>query len=183
MRNIVPIIAIVSLALLAFGILSSNNSQYQIYSKSGIKETGMVCVKLIKSTGEEVDLGCNHNVLYDDGKELIETILGYTGSGGPVNVISLCNATAGCATPTSAGTETYNEITTCGLNPTSGSYASTGIGNWTITYTFTSSCNGVSTNVTRLKNSGGIKFAGNSFTLATLQSGDQLQIKWYVWVQ
>jgi len=180
-------IAILSLGAIAISALLI----LAVYSKAptsvtfgqGIPETGISCIRIIRKNGEVTPWECSHNVLYNSGKELLETILGDTGSGGPVKIIALCNATAGCGEPQADASETYNEITTCGLAPATGTYSSIGTGNWTITYTFTSTCDNVKTNVTRLKNSGGTYFAGNSFTLATLQNGDQIQVKWYIWVQ
>lgn len=127
-------------------------------------------------------VGCKHNVLFNSGKNLIKTILGDSGTGGPVKVIALCDASLGCAEPTAAGTETYNEFSSCGLAPAAGSYTSNGVGNWSITKTFTATCDNLKTNVTRLKNSGGTYFAGASFTTVTLQTNDQLTVTWTIWV-
>ena len=38
------------------------------------------------------------------------------------------------------------------------------------------------TNVTHLENDADLEFAGNSFTLATLQTDDTILINWTIWV-
>ena len=53
-----------------------------------------------------------------------------------------------------------------------------GTGNWSIYNEFTSTCDNVVTNVTRLRNTNGDDFAGNTFTLVTLQTDDLLLINW-----
>ena len=169
--------SIIAVALVASWFQNSFNLS------QGFKYTGVSCVKIIRKNGVIEDLGCDHNVLYNSGKDLIEELLGNTGSGGPVKNITLCNATAGCGTPVADASETWNEITTCGLESAQGTYSSIGVGNWSIQHTFTSTCDNVETNVTRIRNSAGTNLAGRSFTLATLQNGDQLQITWYIWVQ
>jgi len=129
-------------------------------------------------------LECNHNLLYNTGKESIEQVLGNAGNPGPFQNITLCNATAGCGTPVAAGNEDFTAYTNCGLAAgTGGTYASLGTGNWSIYKTFTSTCDNIITNSTRLTNSSGSSFAGNTFTLVTLQSSDSLTINWTIYVQ
>jgi hypothetical protein len=179
------ILAVPIFLLLLVGLIMSAERQVnkQVEFDQGVKYDGTVCVSLKRAGSDEwQNLGCYHNILYNTGKDLIKTILGDTGTGGPVKNIALCNATAGCGEPVADATETWNPITTCGLAEATGTYASVGTGNWTITKTFSSTCDNVQTNVTRLRNSAGTNFAGRSFTLATLQNGDSLQITWYVWV-
>jgi len=138
---------------------------------------GTVC---IYKNGELIE--CNHNILYNSGKNLIRDLVGGGGSGAVLN-ISLCNATAGCGGPVADASETYSEFAGCGLENSQGTYtALTQDGNWTITKTFTATCDNVETNVTRLQNATGTNFAGNSFTLVTLQTNDQLTINWTIQV-
>jgi len=119
--------------------------------------------------------------LFNDGKELIEAYLGDGNANDPVDQISLCNATAGCAEPTAAGSEAFNTLAAAGLSEATGTYASVGVGNYTITHEFTAT-DSVSTNVTRLQNTAGTNFAGNSFTLVSLENQDKLTITWTIWV-
>jgi hypothetical protein len=144
----------------------------------GLQYHSSVC---IYKNNELVD--CSSNLLYDSGKDLIKTALGDTGSGDPVQNITLCNATAGCGVPVAGGGETYNEYTSCGLTAGNGAYNSIGTGNWSISKVFTASCDNLQTNVTRLKNANGVtNFAGNNFTMVTLQTNDQINVTWTIWV-
>ena len=179
---IIPLLAITAFSVM-FALSNTANHEFTENLKTDVFYNSMVCIKVKRANGEVEDLGCEHNILYDSGKELIEDLLGNTGSGGPANVIALCDASLGCGEPVADASETFNEITSCGLAPATGTYQSVGTGNWTISHTFTSTCDNVQTNVTRLRTGTGTNFAGRSFTLATLQKDDQLQITWYIWVQ
>lgn len=142
-----------------------------------------VCVSHIDKDGTLVSSECSHNLLYDSGKTIIKTYLGDTGgTGDEVDQIRLCNATAtsSCGTPVAGATEAFNPIETCGLQKTTGTYLSFGDGNWSIYKEFTSTCNDVQTNLTRLENSATTNFSGNTFSLVTLQNGDKLTINWTI---
>lgn len=171
-KVIFGVLGIISLLLIisifSFSISPTTTSQ-------SIDYHGSVCVY---KNGELVD--CNDNVLYNSGANLTRDSLGI-GSNGAVLNISLCNATAGCGTPVAAASETFNEYTTCGLAEIAGSYSNLGqTGNWTVSHTFTASCDNLEVNVTRLGNDTGTNFAGNSFTLVTMQTNDQLTINWSI---
>ena len=128
-------------------------------------------------------VGCSHNVLYDTGAELIEQHLGNEAAADATDWIELCNATtSACETPTAGKAEAYDEITQCGLQAQQGTYASIGNGNWTVSAVFTSTCDNVLTNVTRLRNNAGDDLAGNDFSLVTLQSSDIINVTWTIWV-
>lgn len=130
-------------------------------------------------------IGCDHNTLFNVGAEDIEQILGVGVNYSAFNYIYLCNATAGCGTPSAGETEDYNQYSAGGLTGGAGTYSSNGNGNWTISKTFTATADSLETNVTKLGNStgtAGTYLAGNSFTLTTLQTNDQLTINWTIWV-
>ena len=136
--------------------------------------------------GESELVGCSHNVLYDNGKNLTRDLLGY---GGPItaniSTISLCNASTGsaCGTPAAAGSEAFTAYTSCGLQNATGVYNTIlPNGNWTITKTFTSSCDNRVTNATRLVNASGSIFAGNNFATVTLQNLDTLTVNWTIMI-
>jgi len=122
-------------------------------------------------------VGKPHNTLYNDGMDMTYNCLS-SGSCDAITNITLCNTT--CATPVAAGTEDYIEHDTCGLTSAIGTvYEQAGNGNWTVENTFTSTCDDVVTNVTRLQNTS-TKFAGVAFTSVTLQTDDQLNINWSI---
>jgi len=118
------------------------------------------------------------NLLYTSGKNSIKEMLGSSNQNGPFLNISLCNATAGCSSPIADASEAFNLLKGCGFESIEGTYASTGDGKWTVTKTFTSTCDSVEINSTRLTNVTGGNLAGNNFTLATLQNSDTLTINW-----
>lgn len=151
----------------------------QLGQVQGVNYMSSVCVY---KNNELID--CSSNLLYDDGKNLIRTVLGNTGTGGPVKNITLCNATAGCGSPQADHLETYNYYTSCGLQADAdGSYGALGqAGNWTISRLFTASCDGLVTNATRLEAGSATIFAGNNFTSVTLQTNDQINVTWTIWV-
>ena len=169
-------LGLVSLAVLAFvfgsfisGDIGGSDSQ-----SASLNYQGHVCVY---KNGELVE--CSHNLLYSNGKNITRDLLG-VGLSAPVLNISLCNATAECEVPVAAGSESYSALVGCGLSNVQGTYNTISAypGNWTITKTFTSTCDAVNINSTRLTNGTGSIFAGNTFTLVTLQTNDQLTINW-----
>ena len=175
------VLSALSILLIASIFLVFSSSQNQIPSADdsvGIEYHSNVCVY---KNNELVQ--CDHNLLYDTGKELIKTYLGDTGGASDgVDQISLCNATAGCQAPVAGASETFSLLNSCGMEEATGTYASVGTGNWTITNQFTSTCNNIVTNSTRLQNTAGTNFAGNNFTLVTLQNQDALTVVWNIWV-
>ena len=166
--------------IFAIGVSMNDNSiDMPLDNPQGLEYNANVCVY---KNNELVQ--CEHNVLYDTGAEEIEDYLslGDVSAGQPIN-ISLCNATAGCGTPTGDSSEDYTEYDACGLEEIAGTVGDNGNGNWSIETTFTSSCDSIETNVTHLNyNATAIEFAGNSFTLVTLQTNDQLTINWTIWI-
>ena len=144
----------------------------------GLQYHSQVCVY---KNSELVD--CSSNLLYDDGKDLIEQYLGDTGgTSDEVDQIQLCNATAGCGQPQADAGETFNALNSCGMAQATGGYNNIGTGNWSISQTFQASCDNIQTNLTRLRNSAGTNFAGNNFTLVTLQTDDIVNVTWTIWV-
>lgn len=127
-------------------------------------------------------LGCTPNVLTNTGKDLIKDYIGGAAAGAKVDFIGISNGT-----PPAAGSTTLNnEITTCGFARAAGSYVSRSEsnGNWSFSKVFTSTCNSILVNTTGIFNasSAGVLFAGNTFTDATLQSNDQLNVTWFIWI-
>ncbi|KKL78875.1 hypothetical protein LCGC14_2020450 [marine sediment metagenome] len=98
-----------------------------------------------------------------------------------VDWIELCNVSAsgGCGVPVAASSEAYTGYTDAGLIKQAGSVDDMGNGNFSVAYTFTANRT-ASTNVTHLLNGNGDEFAGNSFTLVSLENNDQITINWTV---
>jgi hypothetical protein len=122
----------------------------------------------------------DHNLLYGTGQNMTRDCLTSGGCGAITN-ITLCNATAGCGEPVAGAGETYTEFGACGLEPVVGTVTDYGVeGNYTVSTTFTATCDTLTTNLTRLTNASGSNFAGNSFNLASLDSTDTLVINWSI---
>jgi len=140
-----------------------------------------VCKQVLRSNGMLEEAECGSNVLYNTGAEMIENLLG-DGTTGAVLNISLGNASADAGDPQADASEDFTVYAAGGLSSIEGTKSSNGNGNWTVTKTFTATADNLLTNVTRLTNLTGTNFAGNNFTLVTLQTNDQLTINWTVWV-
>lgn len=173
--------------LLLFGFMFAFNGNvpdpynYGVDDATTIHYKANVCVTHADPNGNVLSSECDHNVLYTTGKNLIRTYLGDTGGGtDEVDQISLCNATAGCGTPVAGKTEDFTAYAGCGLEEATGTYGALGDGNWSIYTTFTATCDDLLVNATRLGNTNNDDFAGNSFSLVTLQTNDQLTINWTI---
>lgn len=152
----------------------------------GINYQGDVCVTVTRAEGTVEPTQCSSNTLYDTGAEAIEDYLGDgTGGNDAFDWIILCNATSGiggtgCGVPAAAKTENYTALGGCGMDNVTGTVGDNANGNWSVWNEFTSSCDNIETNVTRLRNDDDDDLAGNNFTLVTLQNGDKLTVNWTI---
>jgi len=178
------LIAIVSAVVLPAYIFSFSGTSSDNPVSSGLDYNARVCVY---KNGEEID--CHYNLLLNDGKNLTRNMLTGNSAGAGPTIIALGNGTATqAATDKVLATEIGNE---CGLGRAAGTVnfdtAYNNIGNWSVTKTFTSTCNSAVVNTTALYNSSTLSspnntFAETTFTSTTLQANDQLNITWFVWV-
>jgi len=149
----------------------------------GTDVEGFVCVQVTRADGTIEPPECSHNQVFNGGLDHIRDYIGQGTSESAFTYISLCNATgtAGCEDPVAAASEKFSGMDTCGMSNASGTYGElVNNGNWSIYKTFTSTCDAVEVNVTRLSNGEGTNFSGNSFTLVTLQTDDQVTINWTI---
>lgn len=123
---------------------------------------------------------CGKNLIYNNGLNLTRDILRGIFNTSHILNISVGNASTAVGPPVAGATESYTAYAGCGMLSVEGSHAvvPTSGGNWSVYNTFTSSCDNVITNVSRLTNRTGGVFAGNTFTLANLSNNDQLTINW-----
>lgn len=145
-----------------------------------------ICKTVIRADGTIEPTECSSNVLYNTGKEVIESYIGAGGGGGDaVDWIELGNASASTGTPQADKSEDYTAYgAVCGLDKVAGTYNSlTSNGNWTIHNEFTSTCDGVNTSMVRFVNADGDDFSGNEFSLVTLQTDDKLLINGTFWIE
>jgi hypothetical protein len=164
------------------GIRISGNSVGLPTSHSGI-----ACIQVTRADGTKEESICNHNQFPMSGRNMTRDYLGAGASLSAINVVA-----AGNVTTSQAATENWlnGEYAACGLTKAAGT-GPTGVsgadanGNWSITKTFTSTCDSVVVNGTALMNgtgAGNYTFAMANFTSATLQTNDQINITWFVWV-
>lgn len=181
--GLMGLLAAVGVGIMAFslgGIVGNvvlSSSSVQNPSGQQVKYGSMVCVY---HNNEEVY--CSPNTLTDTGKNLTASRL--TGEvADAMNYIAVGNGT-----PVNSSTVFLeDEIAECGLTRTQDSSAvNIGDGNWSYSVQFTSTCNGILVNTTVLYNNtagGDTAFAGDTFgSDVTLQSNDQLNVTWYVFV-
>lgn len=179
---IVPSLIVLSIFVIAMISMTSPNSLNS--PQEGVQYHSSVCI-LVKNPDGSIkqDNGCSPNLVTNAGLNLIkDKLMGM--SSAAVNYIALCNASAGCAAPAAGDTALTNEYAAGGLSRSQGTNTSIGTGNFSISYEFTATADNLLTNKSGLFNasSSGTLFASNTFTLATLQTNDRLNITWYVWV-
>jgi len=153
-------------------------------NSAGVIHGGISCAQITRVDGIVENLGCDHNYFMSEGSEFIADEVATSGSGNAIDWMFLGNGTNWNA-DLSAHTD---EIFDCGLNATSITWADVGgTGNISATYTWTmTGCSSIVVNTTGLNCSacalGTEFFAANNFTSsATLSSGDQLNVTWFVW--
>lgn len=186
------VVAVLVVAVLYVG-LSGNNTPAttQEGQFTAIGYNSAVCKEVIRVDGTREDLGCKRNLFTNYGKNITRDALGL-GSLASVAAIGVSNVTGitQAATDVSLGGEYgANPPAACGIGRAAGSYSmvSTSHGNWSISKVFTvsgSGCDSLPVNGTGLYNatSGNNLFAETTFTTATLQINDQINVTWYIWV-
>jgi len=162
--------------LLGFGVSNISAPSSDDSIQQGINYKGYVTVH---KNGELVHEGSN--TLYETGMEAIEDYLADgSGGGDAFDWIQLCNATDGCGVPQADKSEAFDALVGCGMDAVAGSVGDNGVGNWSVWATFTSTCDDIETNMTRLRNDDDDDLAGLHFPLVSLQESDVLQINWTV---
>jgi len=134
------------------------------------------------------------NVFFEAGANMFKDILWashtdatYNTSIQNISRIALCNSSANdnlCESQTNKdASDAFTAFEGCGLDNATGTYyVLGGNGNWSIQYTFTSSCDGLHVNATRLQNETDDLFAGNDFTHTAIDSTDTLTVNWTIWI-
>ncbi len=167
-----------------------------------------VCKKVTRAGGIVEDLGCSKNLFTHMGMnftaiQLAGTLAGSTNltlHNTSINAIGI--GVRGISNPACSLTQNASETYLCGeLNTTCGmaktaadavrinSTVTPSAGNWTLTREFTSTCDGQAVNETGIFNSTGnqsggqsVFFAQNTFSTATLNNNDKINVTWFIWV-
>ena len=202
------VLAIAMLAIVGVGAYALG-TQTVMPSLSGEVQhmgyTGMVCHEVIRVDGTKEDIGCNHNLLFLNGKNYTTSQLFNTPTASSATIFDVVNISLGNGTvvPSHASTiANFGGIADCGLAPvTSKTWisiqnSSSGYidasGNVSTNNLWTATCGsgtGLEVNQTAIGNESTVGvstatpwFAANTFTNVFLQSGDQLNVTWYVWI-
>jgi len=121
-------------------------------------------------------------VLTDIGADWIEDQLGDSPSTQPADYISLSLSSS---SPATGWTQIPSEIVAGGLERAQGTYTSTGTGQWTIDYQWTSSTTHTDVQLTGLQygaSGDNNLLAADTFTPVTLNNGDKLTVTWTITV-
>lgn len=139
-----------------------------------------ICVEVTTADGETKTIECkdNPNFFTDDGKNAVMDFVGGGFNGAAFSRIALCNVSTGL------GSGVNKCYIANGLSNASGTFTKvSNPGNWSISNTFTSSADGQTVNGTALLNgssTGSVFFANNSFNAVTLNTNDQITIRWNI---
>jgi hypothetical protein len=189
--KIIPIFIPVTLILGLMLGSSFNSPSSSTLSSIATEHGGIACVQVTRADGTVEPESCSHNVFTAVGRNMTRDYLGAGTSLSAINVIAISqlNESTDVDTTTLPG-----EWTLCGLTKIAGTGptpinnaiggASTS-GNWSVTKTFTSTCDNMLVNGTALMNgtaAGNKTFAIANFTSATLQTNDQINVTWFVYV-
>ena len=169
--KLIPILIplIIAGMLIAFPKFPRNNEEVS----SGFKYHGEVCAWV-----NDKLIGCNHNLITNAGKDIVYYAL--TGSLRNVTYIAVANNTVA---QSASDTSLQGEWTTCGLaKGPADSIVRNDYGNWTITKSWTVTCDNVIVNATGLYDATGTLFAETTIPIHYLYSTDVLRISWTIWV-
>lgn len=149
----------------------------------GLHYTGIACITAVQS-GVFHDYGCQHNLITTRGLNLIKFNMMGVNQTIKVGTLAIANSTS---PQLITDTELNNQETVagCGLANVSSTLTDIGTGNWSVSHTWTSACNGRIINATGIYNTTAVGnlFAEANFTSVTLNNGDQLTVTYYTWVQ
>lgn len=173
------------MAIMAITIFGVGNSETEDSKYKSFKLYEKICAEHYRNGVLVQDPVCTHNLVTNQGFEMIESDLTGTGNTGTVSYIALGNRT----TPAAGDTLLDFEVVGCGLGRAQGTKVDRGTGNWSYTNVFTSTCSITTINTTAIFNDT-VAVAGNS-TLASAAFGtaisniapnDQINVTWYACV-
>lgn len=184
-------LALTSFALVAL-VVSTGSVGLPAATGNVFQYNSVVCTELARADGTHYTVECSHNFLTPAGRNLIMDMVGggatvaqgVAATTSNASQIALCNITSGVVSQVSCyGNGTAQNG---GLINASGTFFGNVAGtpgNWSITKTFTATTDGLTVNGTLLLNgssTGAIIFANNTFTQVTLNTNDQITIRWNI---
>lgn len=150
-----------------------------------IQYVGIVNVVACHADGTVFFNETNHNLITNIGKDFVKTqIADNPNTGNKAIYIAL---STNSSTPAATWTILPNEINSGGLARATGTYTSTGTGQWTVSKTFTATSSFTGVQLAGLhwsatSGSDNNLFAANTFSSVNLISGDQLTVTWTITV-
>jgi len=141
---------------------------------------GILCGEITRTNGAVEDLGCNHNMIVNGGKDMaIGDIFGLTAQG-TANVWNQL-AVGQNVTPFAATDTALSGIyTNCGLGIATATLTRVGVGNVSSVYTWTSSCDAKTITAGALYNAtNSVLAAEGTVTSGTLNTGDKYTLTYY----
>lgn len=169
----------VAMVVLLIGVyFAGYHACYQRYANYhfDISSTSLHIQWKIERLDGSIEYQYHAGVITTIGKNWIEDQLGDSPGTDPAKWISLSSDTG---SPAVGWTQIPSEIASGGLERASGTYASTGDGQWTIEHQFTASATHTDVQLTGLQwaSSGdGNLFGADTFTPVTLNSGEKLTV-------
>jgi hypothetical protein len=153
----------------------TSSAKIQLGVNENLKYTGVACIYK-----NDQLIGCYHNLITNQGKNFIkQDMMGTVAI--TLNKLAIANSTTA---QSAADTSLAGEWSTCGLARATGTLTDIGIGNWSINYVWTSTCDNAIVNATGIYNETGttVLFAETTFPTTTLMNGDKINVTYYTWV-
>jgi hypothetical protein len=180
-------VGFLSVSFLLFAVMASAAPHVSDDATTGLLAYHSdVCIEVERTDGTRQIVDCqpNPNFFTPEGRNLVMHELGTGVSLGATNVIALCNISTGAV----GAINCYGNNTPAnGLGNATGTFAAipNTFGNWSISNTFTATADNTVVNGTALLNgtaqgSGAIVFANNTFSAVTLNTNDQITIRWNI---
>ena len=187
----ITIVAVLSISAFSFYLQTEVVPNPHVNAELGINVSPYsfhVSVYLQRADEDESTFWSHHaGVLTTIGKNFIEGKLGdstYTNNTKFADAISVSTDSG---SPAAGWTSIPNEITSGGLDRNTGTYSSTGDGQWTIEYQFTATTTHTDVQLTGLQwdptdGSGNDLLAADTFTPVTLNNNDKITVTWTITV-
>ncbi len=179
--SIALVFTVVAISAITTNYFSSTVSSGPVGETLGY--TGIACTQVIRANGKLEDLGCQHNLITNIGKEYIKAALNSTAS-----MWNFTNLTLGGNTTTMAvGDTDLANIFSASTNLSAGSaaYWYIGVGNSSLSREWTANATAIvnSTGIYNTTNSAAKLFAEAYFgSSTTLASGDKINVTYYWWI-
>jgi len=195
---ILPLVAVLVVGAFLAGQYTSMVPSSGTISSQGVIHGGLTCYRIKRTDGTVENLGCKHNLFMDEGKKFLAYEIGTANSTNCTDAMWLANTNFTGASSvgtfddgtssgvfSSGGTENLDPASCTGFYLGNWRTEGTGTGNISASCKWTAGATATvwstALNCSRCSSTAEF-FAVNNFTTkATLSSGDELNVTWYVW--